>query len=291
MNGILKKAAGLALALLVLTASGALAQWPTNPASNLALSVTSGESSVPHIASTSDGGCYVSWWDNTPGHYCMYMQRLNAAGEIMWAPNGMLISNHAQDTWLTDYTLTVDQTDCAILAINDLRSGSDWDVYAYRINEAGEFLWGADGLTISNDTYSDAYPQAKITSAGNIVFAWNDITAAGVIRMRKVDINGNDLWTPATKVITSTYGVVYPRLAETNDDGIIMQLLVHQGSEYYNPYYIYAHKYDASGNDLWGSTGVIINNAASVEIYRYPDIVSDMAGGGLPHLVGVRGEG
>jgi hypothetical protein len=289
MKGISKKAAGLALALLVLIASGALAQWPTNPALNRALSVTSGEASVPHIASTSDGGCYVSWWDNTSGHYCMYMQRLNAAGEVMWAPNGMLISNHLQDTWLTDYTLTVDTTDCAILAINDLRAGGDWDIYAYRINPAGDFLWGADGLTISNDAFSDAFPQAKVTSAGNIVFAWNDISAAGVIRMRKVDLNGNDLWTPSIKVITSTNGVAYPRLAETNDDGIIMQLLVHQGPLYNNPYYIYAHKYDASGNDLWGSAGVLINNTTTVEIYRYPDIVSDMAGGALQFWYDARG--
>jgi hypothetical protein len=289
MKGISKKAAGLAMALLILIASGALAQWPTNPALNRALSVTTGEASVPHIASTSDGGCYVSWWDNTPGHYCMYMQRLNAAGEVMWAPNGMLISNHAQDTWLTDYTLTVDTTDCAILAINDLRAGGDWDIYAYRINPAGDFLWGADGLTISNDANSDAFPQAKVTSAGNIVFAWNDISAAGVIRMRKVDLNGNDLWTPSIKVITSTNGVAYPRLAETNDDGIIMQLLVHQGPLYNNPYYIYAHKYDASGNDLWGSAGVLINNTTTVEIYRYPDIVSDMAGGALPFWYDARG--
>ena len=118
-----------------------------------------------------------------------------------------------------------------------------------------------------------------ITSGGNIVFAWSDITAAGVIRMRKVDIGGNDLWTPSIMVITSQYGVGYPRLAETNDDGIILQLLVHQGSQYYNPWHIYARKYDASGTSLWGANGVLINNAASVQIYMAPDIIPDTSGG------------
>jgi hypothetical protein len=279
----------LVMGLFILFASTALAQWPDDPSVNMALSLTSGQATVPHIAATSDGGCYVSWWDNTPGHYCMYLQRINADGDIMWAPDGMLISDHAQDTWLTDYTLTVDNTDCAILAINDLRAGGDWDVYAYRIDQLGHFLWGPDGLTISDDTYSDAFPQAKVTSDGNVVFAWSDISDAGVIRVRKVDINGHDLWAPSIKEITSIYGVGYPRLAETDADGIILLLLIHQGSQYYNPYYPYAHKYDVSGNDLWGSGGVLISNAATVPIYTYPDIVSDMEGGALSYWYDSRG--
>ncbi len=286
---ISKKAAGLVLALCVLFASGALAQWPDNPALNLGLSLTSGEGTDPHIVATSDGGCYVSWWDNTSGHYCMYMQRLNANGDVMWGSNGMLISNHAQDSWITDYTLTVDNTDCAILALNDIRAGGDWDIYAYRINPAGEFLWGPDGLTVSNDANSDAFPQATVTNNGNIVFAWSDITAAGVIRMRKVDINGSDLWTPSIKVLTSTYGVGYPRLARTDNDGIILQLIIHQGSQYYNPWYMYAHKYDSLGTDLWGANGVLINNAASVQIYMAPDITPDTAGGAFSFWYDSRG--
>ncbi|HBC47369.1 MAG TPA: hypothetical protein DCZ43_10010, partial [candidate division Zixibacteria bacterium] len=45
----------------------------------------------------------------------------------------------------------------------------------------------------------------------------------------------------------------------------------------------------AAGNDLWRSAGVLINKAASVEIYRYPDIISDMAGGALPYWYDARG--
>ena len=162
----LKGCIGLAAAWFVVFASLALAQWPSDPATNMAMTTTSGEATDPHIVVTSDGGCYVSWWDNTSGHYCMYMQRLNANGDIMWAPDGLLISNHAQNSWLTDYTLNVDNTDCAILAVNDIRAGGDWDIYAYRINQSGEFLWGPDGLTISNDAYEDAFPQVLITSGG-----------------------------------------------------------------------------------------------------------------------------
>ena len=94
----LKGCIGLAAAWFVVFASLALAQWPSDPATNMAMTTTSGEATDPHIVVTSDGGCYVSWWDNTSGHYCMYMQRLNANGDIMWAPDGLLISNHAQNS-------------------------------------------------------------------------------------------------------------------------------------------------------------------------------------------------
>jgi hypothetical protein len=67
--------------------------------------------------------------------------------------------------------MAADLDDCAILVFNDVRNGLDRDIYAYRINPAGDFIWGADGLTISENKGFEPDPQVTITRAGNVVFA------------------------------------------------------------------------------------------------------------------------
>ena len=123
-----------AIAVFMILPNIANGQWPSNSDSNLVICDRSGEETLPKIVATSDGGCYVSWYDHASGNYDVYMQRLNGSGQIQWAANGLLISNQPQDTWLTDYDLNVDQNDYAVVVFNDIRAGGDWDIYAYRIN-------------------------------------------------------------------------------------------------------------------------------------------------------------
>jgi hypothetical protein len=107
----------------------------------------------------------------------------------------MLISNEAQDTWLTDYDMTVDNNDHAIVVFNDLRAGGDWDIYAYRISPAGDFVWGDSGITLSDNVNFEANAVVAVTSFGNFVFAWQDEVS---VYIRKVNPLGADMWSPHT---------------------------------------------------------------------------------------------
>jgi hypothetical protein len=271
-NGITK----LVLVVFVFFALTALADWPSDPDTNLALSTTTGEATITRIAATSDGGCYVGWWDNTPGYYCFYLQYLDKDGRVRWSPNGLLISNHTQDTWLTDYSISVDNSDCAILAINDIRAGGDFDIYGYRIDTTGAFLWGRDGLTLSDNTGLDAGQHIAITSLGNIAFAWQEDT---VVHVRKVSPAGNDLWDPPVKNLTAPYGYSVPDIAPADNDGVIVQFLIAQGAGMYAPKHLYAHKYDAAGADLWGANGTLVTDAGGFGFQMRPRVMSDGAGG------------
>ncbi len=118
----------------------AFAQWPSNPSQNLLICDHNGEQALPKIAATSGGGCYIAWQDLSSGNYDIYVQRLNTDGVPQWAnPCGILISDHPQDTWLTDWSMITDQGDRCILAINDIRNGSDRDITAYCIHLDGSF--------------------------------------------------------------------------------------------------------------------------------------------------------
>lgn len=272
------------LALVILLAMGGFtklhAQWPDDPNLNLVLSTRSGEQTITKVSPAPDGGCYVSWWDNTSGNYDMYLQRLDDNGVVQWANNGLLISNYPQETWLTDYDLATDSAGYAIIALNDIRAGGDWDIYAYRISPTGEFAWGSDGLTISNNIGFEPDPRIVVTAAGNIVFAWAEEL---VLHIRKVTPEGIDFWNPATITLTWTYSLSIPRLCAAQNDEFILQYLKAQGSGMYAPKHLYARKYDASGANLWGVEGVIVTNAGGFGPQMRPDLVPDEAGGAFSY--------
>jgi hypothetical protein len=268
------------IVLLLGVTLGAYAQWPDDPTTNLLLSNRSGEQTITKVSPTSDGGCYVSWWDNTSGNYAMYLQRLDGDGVVQWADNGLLISNHAQESWLTDYDLATDSAGYAIIALNDIRSGGDWDIYGYRISPSGEFSWGPNGLTISDNTGFEPDPRVVVTAAGNIVFAWTD---ENVLHIRKVTPAGLDFWNPATITLTWTYPLSIPRLCSAQNDEFILQYLKAQGSGMYAPKHLYARKYDAAGANLWGNEGVVVTNAGGFGLQMRPDLIPDTAGGAFSY--------
>ena len=252
------------------------AQWPANPANNLAICTSNGEQTVPKVAATSDGGCFVAWYDHRGTNYDVYIQYLDPAGVPQLGNNGLLVSNHTQDTWITDWDMAVDQNDHAILAINDIRAGGDWDIYGYSISTDGTFNWGANGITLSNNAYFEPTPQVMTANDGNIYFAWQQETDDGyVINVYKVSPAGQDMWIPATITLSSEFGLSIPRLAPTNDGGFLLQYLVAQGGGFPTPNHLYIQRFNASGIAQWETAGVGLNVAGGFGFAPLPNLVSD----------------
>lgn len=262
--------------LFLLFTAFASAQWPADPDSNMMLCDRFGDQTLPKIATTSDGGCYVCWFDLASGNYDVYMQRLNADGDIQWAPGGLLISNNPQDTWLTDYDMTVDNNDYAVVVFNDLRAGGDWDIYAYRISPAGDFVWGTSGITLSDNVNFEANAVVTVTSFGNFVFAWQDEVS---VFIRKVNPSGADMWSPNTINLTSTYGIAVPQVVPAEDDGVIVSYMQGSGPNWWDPQHLYAQKYDILGAEQWPSGGIAINTAGGIALYMDHGLAPDGSGG------------
>ncbi|MFA7332086.1 MAG: T9SS type A sorting domain-containing protein [Candidatus Delongbacteria bacterium] len=263
--------------LSVLALAGVLqAQWPEDPALNFAVCDRAGEQTLPKLAATSDGGCYVSWQDHGAGNYDTWLQRLDAEGQPVWADGGLLLSDHPQETWITDYDLAVDAQDHAIVAINDIRDGADRDITAYRISPAGEFAWGPDGLAVSRNEGFEPDPQICVTTEGNIVFAWQEDS---VLHLRKVSPAGLDLWDPVSLTLSATYALSIPRLAAAPDDGVLLQYLEAQGSQFWSPKHLYLQRFDAAGQPAWEGPGAAVSTAGGFGPQMRPELLGDGAGG------------
>ena len=151
------------------------AQWSNDPMVNTLIAGTDiGEQALPKIAYTNNGSYYISSFVDIgqPAYYNVYLHSLDANGNKLWAEDGLLVSDHNNRAWISDYNLITDQENSAILTFADIRTGTGFtNIYGYRISTSGDFLWGNDGVALSDNLFDEYSPKALVTEQGNSIFA------------------------------------------------------------------------------------------------------------------------
>lgn len=269
--------AGLALA----GASPAFGAWPDDPSVNLAVADGGGEQVLPKIAGLPAGGCYIGWYDNRSGNYDVRLQRLDAMGNEQWPHNGILVSGHAQDTWVTDWDLICDTDGNCVLAFSDIRSGN-LDVQAYKIAPDGLLAWGPDGINLSQDPGFEPTPSICQASDGDYVFAWArwpDL-GGGTIQMQRLAPDGTLRYPVGGVSLVSslTESPIFPDL-EPSLEGDVLLMWVRDGA-YMGAKNIRLRRFTPSGAPAWPAH-VAIFDASSVPMGYAPHILSDGAGGAV----------
>ncbi len=184
-----------------------------------------GDATNPRIQADGAGGAIVVWEDTreSDGNFStlntnLYAQRVSSDGAVQWEANGIVISK-AVDRQLNP-RLVQDGAGGVIVAWQDFRSNSNFDVYAQRVNGAGAVLWAVDGVAISAATGSQDTIQLVGDGSGGAFIAWQDkrgITDYDIYAHR-VDKTGIVQWT-ADGVAISTAGY----------DQLVPQLVLHGG--------------------------------------------------------------
>ncbi|HKW15466.1 MAG TPA: FlgD immunoglobulin-like domain containing protein [Candidatus Krumholzibacteria bacterium] len=132
-------------------------QWT---ADGVALCTATDEQSLPTIAPDGAGGAIVTWSDNRVFPFDIYAQKVNSAGTVQWTPNGVILCG-AADEQLTP-VVAADGGGGAIVAWQDLRNGSDTDIYAQRVSSSGTIPTAVSSLTpalalIVGDNYPNPF--------------------------------------------------------------------------------------------------------------------------------------
>lgn len=283
----LKSAVGLPVVLGGLGIGGggaAMADWPSDPSQNLAIAARASEQVVSKVGSTSDGGCYVGWFDNASGNYDVRLQRIDAAGNLMWGEDGMLVSGHPSMSFIVNWDMMVDSQDHAVLVFSDIRSGGDLDVYAYRVGPNQEQVWGPDGVTISDNADFEPDPKVAETGAGHFAIVWPRLPdeADGKLMMQRVGFDGGLLMAPGGVEIAGEPGEdpgFCDLVASTGGDVIVSW--VRDISSFFSPRHIWAQKFSANGTPIWGPTPKVIFDETSIPIAHLPGIQSDGMGGAI----------
>ncbi|MDT3695240.1 MAG: T9SS type A sorting domain-containing protein [Ignavibacterium sp.] len=267
------------LLIFIFLTVGITAQWSSNPALNLTVCDTTGEQALAKIVSTSDGGCYISWFDTRSGSYNVYLQRLDPLGNKLWVPNGLLVSNNPQDTWITDYDLLADDNDNAIIAFSDIRNGGNLNPVVYAISPTGDFLWGNNGIVLNPTSDFQPNPKLAKTNDGNIVVAWIISTARSQVGLQKISPAGTKLWGSNPIILQSaTEGLNYPDIVTSDSGGVILFHTATTGNFPAQTVKLRAKKLNSNGIVSWD---VSIQNIGAIAAFSVPEVYSDNSYGGL----------
>jgi len=250
------------------------ADWSEDPAANNAVCSLAGEQAITKVSTGPTGDTYFGYFSNEDGNYNVRLQRFDQAGNPLWVAGGIVISDNPQMTWLTDWDMTVDQDNYAIMTFQDIRDGNN-NIYAYRISPDGTFIWGTNGLQLSYTTAFDASPKVAFTSTGNIIIAW---TSENVCRIQKISPNGIIQW-PFCLEINGPNSYTWPQPIAVENENFIVKYYEDSGPVWAPTRHIYAQKYDANGNAVW-TLPAAISTAGGITAWTQDlPIVKDNANG------------
>jgi hypothetical protein len=196
------------LVICMLATGNTFAQWTTNTLLNTEVKDSVGfEESVPLTATTADGRTWISYFSSYGGGYEMRLQLLDTLGNRLLGNNGLLVSNQPQSTALFRYDLKADASGNAIVAFQDIRSNGIMQVVAYKVDQTGNQLWGANGIQLIDPIATDGIaPSIGFTNAGNVLIAWNSSgNNPKWVSLKKLDPAGNVLWPNPLRVILSSH--------------------------------------------------------------------------------------
>jgi hypothetical protein len=260
--------------LVLVIASNSTAGWSSDPAVNLPVADAPLDQVQPKVAPTSDGGCYISWFDGLGNGFDVRVQKLDSAGNEVFPHNGILVADRGFSS-TQDYGLDVDASGNALLTFRDDRLGGV-QITAAKVSSAGVLVWGASGVQLTNTTSFVAAPVIAGTSDGGVVVAWTQDSDA---RVQKLAADGSQVWGADVVLSPSVGTYTASDMHDTGTDVILS--IVHQSGPYYAPKHLLAQKLEASGASLWGATPIAVFDGGSLQFGNYPNFVPDGSGGAV----------
>ena len=198
---------------------------------------------------------------------------LPSVGRAQWQYNGTALST-AANAQLTP-TIIWDGAGGAIVTWYDDRNGTDYDIYAQRVNASGVVLWTVDGVALCTAANDQMFPTIASDGAAGAIVTWHDLGTFDIYAQR-VDASGAVQWTAnGVPLCTAVNGQGLPTIVSDDVGGAI----VTWGDLRNGPTDIYAQRVKPSGAVSWMADGVPLCTATADQVY--PTIGWDGAGGAI----------
>jgi len=268
------------LILLLFVFNISMGQFTNNSALNVVIQDQAGsEQATPLISSRDDGGAYISWFDQSSGSYVLRMQRLDAAGNKLWGPQGVVVSNATQSTALFRYDLKTDNLGNAVVAFQDERTGS-LQIVIQKLDSNGIPFWQTNGIVLLDaDATQGLSPSLGILGNNRIIIAWNAYSAnAKWVDFYDLDpitgapINGG---TSPQKIISGIAGTNYsrPKILGIGLNQYYLLYVQEVGNFPSATSKIYAKKMESGNVSLWPNQ--ILVSTKTIAFFYFPNLISD----------------
>ncbi|MFW9866589.1 MAG: hypothetical protein ACFFEN_10880 [Candidatus Thorarchaeota archaeon] len=232
---------------------------------------------IGQICSDGSGGAIIVWKDerNDPGD--IYVQRINSAGNVNWAPDGIAIctANNEQRT----PRICSDGVGGAIIVWSDKRNGLDYDIYAQRIDSNGNIQWTSNGTVICMLS-EDQWATIINDGAEGAVITWyskNLLAATGEnIFSQRINSSGILQWPINGVPICTNINVLQPKTCIDSTGGAIITWTDFRNSP---DYHVYTQRVNGSGITVWITNGTTICTTSANQIDQI--ICDDGIGGAI----------
>jgi hypothetical protein len=132
------------------------------------------------LAPDGEGGTIIVWMDRRAGSgdENIYAQRMSVGGAPQWSGNGVDVCTATGSQRVPQ--LVSDGAGGAVVTWHDNRNGgSTNDIYAQRLDGAGEACWVSDGAPVCTAASSQFDPQIASDGSGEAIITWNDYREGG----------------------------------------------------------------------------------------------------------------
>jgi hypothetical protein len=254
--------------------SNGILQWAAN---GVAICTASIFQIQPQICSDGDGGAIIMWQDYRGADADIYAQRVNSNGEVQWTADGVAIctaSNNQGEPQICSV-----EGGGAIITWKDSRSGSNYDIYAQRVDFNGVIQWTANGVTICIASDEQRDPQICSDGGGGAIITWRDYRSGTNtdIYAQRVNSNGVVQWTAdGVTICTASNNQDEPQICSIEGEGAI---ITWEDSRSGSNTDIYAQRVNSNGVVQWTANGTTICTESN---NKYdPQICSDGGGGAI----------
>jgi hypothetical protein len=227
------------------------------------------------MVSDGAGGSIIVWTDKRSGVSHIYAQRIDADGNVLWAPDGISICTASLEQTYPQI-ITGGVPGGAIIAWWDNRTGyNNSDIYAQSVDGDGNALWTPDGIAVCSATGNQYNTVLIPDGAHGAILSWEDNRVAeGDLYIQRVDSTGAALWNAdGVAVCTASSYQIYPRLASDGNFGAFIAWTDNRDGNYD----VYMQRFDQNGYPYWYTDGIDIAKQTYYEVAT--DIVPDGAGG------------
>lgn len=255
-------------------------QWTANGVA-ISTALNNPQYLFPEIISDGSDGAIIVWQDKRSSTLYIYAQRIDSAGTVQWATNGIPISTIAAAYQYVPRPVA-DSNGGAIVGWKS----SGGDLYAQRIDGSGGLQWGSAGTVISAAANDQNAPQMTTDGSGGAIITWEDSRSGSKdIYAQRVSASGIVQWTiDGVPVCTAVYDQYGPQIVEDGKGGAIITWYDYRNYDLPSNGTIqgvdtFAQRLNAEGVAQWPTDGAAISTATLHQMY--PKIASDNSGGAI----------
>lgn len=240
------------------------------------IAVDSNAHSKAHVSLALDGlgGLFLAWdeYDDNNDVNGIYAQHIDSAGILLWGSisTSIGVADNSGGVDAYEPQIIAGGRGGFIAAWYDNRSSNTDDIYAQRIDTAGNRVWGMSDIRVCHASENQMYPQIASNGVKGIIITWQDDRAnfSGNgpeydIYAQSLDSMGGQQWLLPGEIPANSTGIpvavvnqlqLYPQIVADNQGGAYIAWADRRLS--ISNELLYLQHLDANGDTLFQANGI-----------------------------------